>query len=73
MIETYIKASGIAWSNLHPNVFMDNLISATTLKGHLIMLYWKTARMGWVAVSDIAVKAATILHQGLEAHDGRDY
>ena len=25
MIETYIKASGIAWTNLHPNFFMDNL------------------------------------------------
>jgi len=73
MIETYIKASGIAWTNLHPNVFMDNLLSATTPKGNQVILYWGTARVGWVAVSDIAAMAATILHQGPETHDGRDY
>ena len=73
LIETYIKASGIAWTNLHPNVFMDNLLSATSPKGSQLMLYWGTARVGWVAVSDIAAMAAKVLHDGPEKHQGRDY
>jgi NAD(P)H dehydrogenase (quinone) len=73
MIETYIKASGIAWTNLHPNVFMENLLGATTPKGNRLELYWGTARVGWVAVSDIAAMAATVLLQGPEVHNGRDY
>src|SRR4051812_13116580 len=27
LIESYIKASGLAWTHLHPNVFMDNLLN----------------------------------------------
>lgn len=73
MIETYIKASGIAWTNLHPNVFMDNLLGATTPKKDQLTLYWGTRRVGWVAVSDIAAMAAAVLHQGPEKHQGRDY
>lgn len=73
MIETYIKASGIAWTNLHPNVFMDNLFGATAPKKNQLMLYWGTARVGWVAVSDIAAMAAAVLHEGPEKHNERDY
>jgi len=73
MIETYIKASGIAWTNLHPNVFMDNLLGATAPKKNELMLYWGNARVGWVAVSDIAAMAAAVMHEGPEKHDGRDY
>jgi NAD(P)H dehydrogenase (quinone) len=73
MIETYIKASGIAWTNLHPNVFMENLLGATTPEGNQLKLYWGTARVGWVAASDIAAMAATILLQGPEAHNERNY
>ena len=73
MVETYIKASGIAWTNLHPNVFMDNLFGATAPKKNVLMLYWGNARVGWVAVSDIAAMAAAVLHEGPEKHDGRDY
>lgn len=73
MIETYIKASGIAWTNLHPNVFMENLLGATAPKKDQLMLYWGTARVGWVAVSDIAAMAAAVLHEGPEKHHKRDY
>jgi NAD(P)H dehydrogenase (quinone) len=73
MVETYIKASGIVWTNLHPNVFMDNLFGATAPKKNELMLYWGNARVGWVAVSDIAAMAAAVLHEGPEKHDGRDY
>jgi NAD(P)H dehydrogenase (quinone) len=73
LIETYIKASGIAWTNLHPNVFMDNLFNATAPKKNQLMLYWGAARVGWVAVSDIAAMAAAVLHGGPEKHNERDY
>lgn len=73
MIETYIKASGIAWTNLHPNVFMDNLFGATAPKKNQLMLYWGPARVGWVAVNDIAAMAAAVLHEGPEKHNERDY
>ena len=32
MIETYIKASGLAWTNLHPNHFLDNLLGIMPIK-----------------------------------------
>lgn len=73
MIETYIRASGIAWTNLHPNVFMENLLSATAPSNNQLMLYWGAARVGWVAVSDIAAMAAAVLHEGPEKHNERDY
>lgn len=73
MIETYIKASGIAWTNLHPSIFMDNLFCATAVKKSQLMLYWGTAKVGWVAVSDIAAMAAAVLYEGPEKHSSRDY
>jgi NAD(P)H dehydrogenase (quinone) len=73
LIESYIKASGIAWTNLHPNVFMDNLLGATAPKADRLKLYYKDRRAGWVAISDIAAMAAAVLHQGPEKHHGRDY
>jgi NAD(P)H dehydrogenase (quinone) len=73
LIETYVKASGLAWTNLHPNVFMDNLLSATAPKADQLTLYWESRRVGWVAASDIAAMAAAVLNQGPEKHNGRDY
>ena len=34
MIEAYIRDSGIAWTNLHPNMFMQNFV------GHLVGQGW---------------------------------
>ncbi|KAF2852973.1 NmrA family protein [Plenodomus tracheiphilus IPT5] len=73
LIESYIKASGLAWTHLHPNMFMDNLLSATAPKGDKLSLYFENRRVGFVAVSDIAAIAAAVLGQGPEKHNGRDY
>jgi NAD(P)H dehydrogenase (quinone) len=73
LIESYVKASGLSWTHLHPNVFMDNLLGATAPKADQLTLYWESRRVGWVAVSDIAAMAAAVLHQGPEKHHGRDY
>lgn len=73
LIESYLKASGLAWTCLHPNVFMDNLLSATAPKADQLTLYWGNSRVGWIAVSDIAAMAAAVLNQGPGKHHGRDY
>src|ERR1700758_1382507 len=33
MIETYLRDSGIAWTNLHPNMFMQSFLSVWSIKG----------------------------------------
>jgi NAD(P)H dehydrogenase (quinone) len=73
MIESYIKASGLAWTHLHPNVFMDNLLNFNAPREDSITLYWGSRAVGWVAVSDIAAVAAAALGEGPEKHRGRDY
>src|ERR1700740_3348199 len=35
MIEAYLRDSGVAWTNLHPNMFMQNLLSAWAVNGGL--------------------------------------
>ena len=73
LVESYIKASGLAWTHLHPNMFMDNLLAATAPKADQLTLYVESRRVGWVAVSDIAAMAAAVLHEGPGKHHGRDY
>src|SRR6266536_3839853 len=33
MIETYLRDSGIAWTNVHPNMFMQSFLSVWSIKG----------------------------------------
>src|SRR5438309_11214295 len=33
MIEAYLRDSGVAWTNLHPNTFMQNFLSIRPVKG----------------------------------------
>ncbi|KAH6863564.1 NmrA family protein [Alternaria alternata] len=73
LIETYIKASGLAWTHLHPNMFMDNLLAATSPKADQLTLYVENRRVGWIAVSDIAAMAAAVLREGPDKHHERDY
>src|SRR5258706_9090092 len=39
MIEAYVRDSGIAWTNLHPNMFMQNLLAAWAVKDGLYSVY----------------------------------
>src|SRR6201987_889819 len=39
MIETYLRDSGVAWTNLHPNMFMQNLLTYHAVKGALFNAY----------------------------------
>jgi NAD(P)H dehydrogenase (quinone) len=73
MIEKYIEASGIAWTHLHPNVFMDNLLTFSAPRGGVVMAFFGEQRVGWTAVKDLAAVAATVLRQGPRRHCGEDY
>lgn len=73
LIERYIEASGIAWTHLHPNYFMENLLSVTPLKASSFSMYCGDKRIGWIALQDVAATAATILLKGPEKYGGKDY
>lgn len=73
MIEKYIEASGIAWTHLHPNMFMEALTGAYLPKNLTYTTYWKDRRVGYIAASDIAAVAAQVLVDGPERHAGKDY
>jgi len=72
MIETYLRESGVAWTNLHPNMFMQNLLSYAAVKGGRYSYYTSKA-LGYTALEDVAESAATILMEGPEKHSGKDY
>ncbi|MGW6332942.1 NmrA family NAD(P)-binding protein [Nocardia rhamnosiphila] len=73
MIERYIEGSGLSWTHLHPNVFMEGLISMTPLDRGDISVFWGDRRVGWIAARDIAAVAATVLRQGPTRHGGKEY
>ncbi|MCG7379750.1 NmrA family NAD(P)-binding protein [Paenibacillus sp. ACRSA] len=73
-IETYIEASGISWTHLHPNVITDSIFTHTSLKetGSFSVL-WNDAQQGWVFAEDIAAVAAAVLREGPEKHGSANY
>ncbi|MBV1781038.1 NmrA family NAD(P)-binding protein [Paeniglutamicibacter sp. ABSL32-1] len=73
MIERYIEGSGLAWTHLHPNVFMDGLASEIATNDGAFSVYWDNRRVGWIAARDIAAVAATVLRQGPSRHGGKEY
>jgi uncharacterized protein YbjT (DUF2867 family) len=72
MIETYLRNSGVAWTNLHPNMFMQNLLTHTSIRGGQYRPYTSKA-LGFTALEDLAESAAVILIEGPEKHSGKDY
>jgi uncharacterized protein YbjT (DUF2867 family) len=72
MIEAYLRDSGVAWTNLHPNMFMQNLLAGWQVKGGLYSVY-TSKPIGFTALEDVTEAAAVILMEGPEKHSGRDY
>jgi uncharacterized protein YbjT (DUF2867 family) len=73
LVERYIAGSKLAWANVHPHVFMENLLGINRLReGHLV---WPMGdkQVGWIVGDDIATVAAKILAEGPETHAGKDY
>jgi NAD(P)H dehydrogenase (quinone) len=73
LVERYIEASGIAWTHLHPNMFMEILLGFFAPKGDVLTVFWGKHRMGWIAATDIASVAAKVLKEGPEKHSGQNY
>ena len=73
LVERYIQGSGIAWCHLHPNFFMENLLSFMPIKDGLISWPMGDGAAGWTAADDIAAVAAKVLAEGPETHAGKDY
>jgi uncharacterized protein YbjT (DUF2867 family) len=74
MIEVYIKASGIPYTFLHPNCFLQNFLGIYSFaqNGKLIF-YTNDKRVGWIALEDVAEATAKILIEGPGPHIGKDY
>jgi uncharacterized protein YbjT (DUF2867 family) len=71
MIEAYLRDSGVAWTNLHPNMFMQNLLYGA-VQGGRYSVYTSKA-LGYTALEDVAEAAAVILMEGPSQHNGKDY
>ena len=65
MIETYIQASGIAWTHLHPSVITDTVLRPELLESGSFSVMWGNAQQAWVSAVDIAAVAAVVFR---EAH-----
>jgi NAD(P)H dehydrogenase (quinone) len=73
MVERYIEGSGVAWTHLHPQFFMDNVLAAAPVVDG--KFYWFTGNqpVGWIAPEDIAAVVAKVLSDGPEPHGGKHY
>jgi NAD(P)H dehydrogenase (quinone) len=71
-IEAYLRDSGVAWTNLRSNMFMQNLLAGWQVKGGLYSVY-TSKRIGFTALEDVVEAAAVILMEGPERHSGVDY
>jgi NAD(P)H dehydrogenase (quinone) len=72
LIEAYLRDSGIAWTNLHPNMFMQNFLTGWVAKPGVYSVF-TSKPVGFTALEDVAEAAAAILMEGPEKHGGKDY
>lgn len=66
-----LRASGLAWTILHPSAFMTNLVpSASAIRRGWYPHTTGHGRAGWIDTEDIARTAATVLTS--DDHDGTE-
>jgi uncharacterized protein YbjT (DUF2867 family) len=73
-VERAIESSGLAWTFLRPNGFMQNFVNfmgATIRSQNAFYLPMKDARVSHIDVRDIARVAARVLSE--PGHDGKSY
>lgn len=73
LLEAYIERSGLAWTHLHTNYFMENLLGLMKLDNGVFPMYVGGRAVGWVALDDVAAVAARALREGPEKHSGKHY
>jgi NAD(P)H dehydrogenase (quinone) len=74
MIEVYIKASGIPYTFLHPNCFLQNFTGFYAMaKNGKVTFYTNDKKVGWIALEDVAEATKKILMEGPAKHQSKDY
>ncbi|WP_217546684.1 NmrA family NAD(P)-binding protein [Streptomyces sp. GbtcB6] len=73
LVERYIAGSRLAWANVHPHVFMENLLGINRLRDGAMVWPMGDKQVGWIAGDDIAAVVAKVLAEGPETHAGKDY
>ncbi|MEU8980397.1 NmrA family NAD(P)-binding protein [Streptomyces sp. NPDC058251] len=73
LVERYIAGSKVAWANVHPHVFMENLLGINRLRDGQMVWPMGDKQVGWIAGEDIAAVVAKVLAEGPETHAGKDY
>jgi NAD(P)H dehydrogenase (quinone) len=73
LVERYIAGSKLPWANVHPHVFMENLLGINRLREGQMVWPMGDKQVGWIASDDIAAVAAKVLAEGSETHAGKDY
>jgi NAD(P)H dehydrogenase (quinone) len=73
LIETYIEASGISWTHIHPNMFMEQIPKFMKIRNDRFPIFWGPGRMAWIAAQDVGSVVATVLREGPVKHGGQNY
>lgn len=75
LVETYIEASGISWTHIHPNVIADSILitDPPITETQEFTVNWGNATQGWVFAEDIGAVIATVLREGPEKHGNANY
>jgi len=73
LVERYIEGSGIAWTHLHPHMFMENLLTTFPLRDWRFTWPAGDKPCGLIAGEDLAAVAAKVLAEGPGAHAGQGY
>ena len=73
MIEAYIKVSGIPYTFLHPNCFLQNFTGFYGMCKNGKVIFYADKKVGWIALEDVAEAASKILLDGPSKHQGKEY
>ncbi|WP_331744219.1 NmrA family NAD(P)-binding protein (plasmid) [Streptomyces sp. NBC_01136] len=73
LVERYIAGSKVAWANVHPHVFMENLLGINRLRDGQMVWPMGDKQVGWIANDDIAAVVAKVLAEGPQTHAGKVY
>lgn len=75
LVESYIEASGMAWTHVHPNVITDSVLvrDPPMTETGVFSACFKDIAQGWVCADDIGAVVAAVLREGPEKHAGQNY
>jgi uncharacterized protein YbjT (DUF2867 family) len=72
LVEAYLKVSGVGYTTLRPNYFMNNVGPRTNKATGEIIHYFGDTPVSWIAAEDIARVAVVVLRDPAP-HEGKAY